>query len=461
MERSRSPERVAVIALVITGVMAATKVTVALTTSSLAVLSQALDTGVDLVAIGLVVVAVRLANKPADASHHYGHGKAENLVAFIQTLLLGAVVAGLVIEAFRRLSGDPTTLEVPWYAIAVLAASGVIDALRARWLLSTARAHNSDALRAGALNFATDVATAVIAVVSLLLARGGNTRADAIGAVVVSLAVALAAIRLGKKSVDVLMDRAPQARLEEIEAAAASVPGVAEARRVRVRGAGDQLFADVTVATGRTVSLERAHDIAEGVEREIALVAPGTDVVVHVEPTAETSGFVERVQAAASRAEGVHEVHNVLVHAFDEANAQKLHVTLHAKVRAGLSLAEAHDVADRVEEQVIAELGEGVRVDSHIEPLEPTVHGRDVTEKRSDLVDLIQAMATEEPDVLDCHEILITESGPELSVVAHVHGRASLSLSRMHEASQRIENKLHAQHSEVGPVVIHFEPEGA
>lgn len=441
--------------------MAVTKIAVALATSSLALFSQGLDTAVDLVAIGLVVVAVRMASKPADETHHYGHSKAENLVAFTQTLFLGVIVIALVVEAIRRLSSGSHAVEVPWYAVAVLVVSGVIDTARASWLLSAARAHGSEALRAGALNFATDVGTTIVALVSLLLARGGNGPADAVGALIVSLAVAVAAVRLGQRSVDVLMDRAPKAQLSAIEAAAASAPGVAEARRVRVRGDGKRLFADVTVATGRTVSLERAHDIAEGVEREIDLVAPGADVVVHVEPAAETTGFVERVQAAASRAEGVHEVHNVLVHAFDDASLQKLHVTLHAKVKPGLSLAEAHEIADRVEHKVLAELGDNVRVDSHIEPLEPTAHGRDVTDARDDLVASIRAIASEEVDVLDCHEILITEAGGELTVVAHVHGRSSLSLSRLHSASQRIENRLHAEHPEIGPVLIHFEPEGA
>ena len=461
MDTRPGPQRVALYALAITAVMAVTKVAVALATSSLALLSQGLDTAVDLVAIGLVVVAVRLASKPADETHHYGHSKAENLVAFTQTLFLGVIVVALVVEASRRLAGDAPPVEVPWYAVAVLIVSGVIDTARASWLMSASRAHGSEALRAGALNFATDVGTTIVALVSLLIARGGNGRADAVGALIVSVAVASAAVRLGRRSVDVLMDRAPKAQMSAIEAAAASAPGVAEARRVRVRGDGNQLFADVTVATGRTVSLERAHDIAEGVEREIGLVAPGTDVVVHVEPAAETTGFVERVQAAASRADGVHEVHNVLVHAFDEGSRQKLHVTLHAKVQPGLSLAEAHDVADRVEHQVITELGEDVRVDSHIEPLEPTAHGRDVTDARSDLVASISAIASEEVDVLDCHEVLITESGGELTVVAHVRGRASLSLSRLHSASQRIENRLHAEHPEIGPVLIHFEPENA
>lgn len=454
-------QRVALIALGLTGVLAVVKVAIAVATSSLALLSQALDTAVDLVAIGLVFFAVRLAGKPADEGHHYGHGKAENLVAFTQTLLLGAVVVGLVIEAARRLAGDPVDIEVPWYALAILVASAAIDAARAAWLMQNARIHGSDALRAGALNFATDMGTALVALVSLLIARGGTPRADAIGSIVVSIAVTVAAFRLGKRAVDVLMDHAPSTRLAAIEAAAAGAPGVSEARRVRVRGSGRQLFADVTVATGRTVSLERAHDIAEGVEEEIARVAPGADVVVHVEPVAETSSLVERVQAAASRAEGVREVHNVLVHAFDDAGGRKLHVTLHAKVQHGLSLDEAHSVADRVEAAVKKELGDNVRVDSHIEPMEQTVYGKDVTSVRADLVESVRKLAVEEPDIIDCHEVLLTQAGHELTVVAHVRGRGSLSLNRLHDASHRIEKAIHARHPEVGAVLIHFEPEGA
>ena len=458
MERSRAPEKVALAALVVTALLAVAKIAVGLATSSLALLSQALDTAVDIVAIGLVLIAVRLAGKPADESHHYGHGKAENLVAFTQTLLLGAVVLGLVAEAARRLGGNGPDLDIPWYAIALLIASAIIDAGRASWLMRTARAHSSEALRAGALNFATDVGTALVALASLLLVRAGNEKADAVGALLVSAAVAVAAYRLGRRSVDILMDRSPSARAEAIEAAVAGAPGVAEARRVRVRGTGDKLFADVTVATGRTVSLERAHDVAEAVEEEISRVAPGTDVVVHVEPVAETTSLVERVQAAASRASGVREVHNVLVHAFEDTGGRKLHVTLHAKADAGLSIAEAHELADRVEAQVITELGEQVRVDSHIEPMEQTALGKDVTSHREDIVKAIETLATEEPDILDCHEVLVTQAGEELSVVAHVRGRGNLPLSRVHAASQRIENAIHARHSDIGPVLIHFEP---
>ncbi|MFN2489786.1 MAG: cation diffusion facilitator family transporter [Actinomycetota bacterium] len=457
-ERSRYAERAAGAALAITFLLATAKVIVWAMTGSLAVLSQALDSVVDIVALGLVYIAVRIAGKPADAGHHYGHAKAENLAAFTQTLLLGAIVVAIAIEAAGRLAGAPTDVDAPPFALALMVISLAIDALRARYLARAGRATGSEALRSGALNLVGDVGTAVVALISLVLVGMGVANADAVGALLVGAGVLLAGLRLGKRSVDVLMDKAPEMRVEAIEAATTSAAGVAETRRVRVRDSGKQLFADVTVAAGRTASLERAHDIAESVEREIEAVVPGADVVVHVEPLTRSGGFVEQVQAAASKTEGVHEVHDVAVHNLDERDGGRLHVTLHAKVMPGVSLEEAHDLSDAIETSVVRELGRDVRVDTHIEPLEGPAPGHDVTVERPELVASIKELAEREHEVIDCHEVLITAAAGELTVVAHVTGRSDLPLARMHDASVRIEGSVHDAHREVGPVLIHFEP---
>lgn len=455
--RSRT-ERAATLALIITLLLAAAKAAAWAATGSLAILSQALDSLVDIVALALVFLAVRISGRPADESHHYGHAKAENLVAFAQTLLVGAVLCAVIVEAARRLSGAPGMVDAPGAAIGIMVASLVIDGLRWRYLVGIAATEGSAALRAGALNIVADVGTATVALVSLLLVDRGFPRADAVGALAVSAGVLVAAVRLGKRSVDVLMDRAPDAPVEAIEAATTAAHGVAETRRVRVRESGNRLFTDVTVAAGRTTSLERAHDIAQDVEREIERVAPGTDVVVHVEPVAQTGELFERVQAAASRSEGVHEVHNVSVQAFDNADNRGLRVTLHAKVAPGLTLEEAHRLSDDVERAVAAELEQDVRVDTHIEPLEGTAAASDVTGLRDDIVSTFKSLACEEPDVVDCHEVLVSSAGAGLSVVAHVTGRGDLPLSRMHDASNRLEKAMHSAHSEIGQVLIHFEP---
>ncbi len=456
--RALRVERAARLAVLVTLALAAAKLAVWAATSSLAVLSQTLDSALDLVSLGLLFVGVRIAGKPADPTHHYGHSKAENLVAFTQTLFLALLALGVAGTAIARLGGLAHDVEAPWYALVLLGGAAFVDALRARFLFAAAREEESDALLAGALNVATDLGTNVVAFASLVFVRAGFQQADSIGGLLVAVVVAVAAARVGKKSVDVLMDRAPQARAEVIEAAAARTPGVTETRRVRVRSAGDQMFADVTVAAGRTSTLERAHDIAEAVESQIKEVAPGTDVVVHVEPVSETSGLVERAQAAASRVDGVHEIHNVQIHAFNENGDRKLHVTLHAKVREGMSLQRAHDLSELIENAVTAELGSSVRVDTHIEPLRSTSLGQDVTSKREDLVASVRRLAVEEPDVLDCHEVIITSTGEQVAVVAHVRGRRDLPLARIHDASDRIEQAIHREHPDVTTVTIHFEP---
>jgi peptide/nickel transport system substrate-binding protein len=178
---------------VVTLLLAVAKVAMWAATGSLAILSQALDSVVDVVGLGLVFVAVRVADKPADASHHYGHGKAENLAAFTQTLLLMGVVVGVVLEAGRRLAGDAPGVGAPATAIGLMGASALIDVLRVRYLTRAATAERSEALRAGALNLAADVGTALVALASLVAVRAGIERADAIGALIVAVAVTVAA----------------------------------------------------------------------------------------------------------------------------------------------------------------------------------------------------------------------------------------------------------------------------
>ncbi len=127
-------------------------------------------------------------------------------------------------------------------------------------------------------------------------------------------------------------------------------------------------------------------------------------------------------------------------------------------MQSGTSLGEAHDLSDRIEEAVVHELGDDVRVDSHIEPWQTMSPGRDVTESCPDIVALVTEIAQREPDVVDCHEVLVTSVDGQLSVVAHVRGRGNLALDRMHDASVRIEDAARVAHPDIGPVLIHFEP---
>lgn len=457
MSRRRGrAERAALIALLISVALTIVKLAVWQRTGSLAVLSQTLDSALDVVAMALVYLGVRVAAKPADHDHHYGHAKAENLVALLQTMLLGAVALGIVWEAVRRIRSGASSVEVGNLAFALFLGTVVVDAGRVVYLLAAARTEGSQALRAGALNFAGDIGTALVTLGSLAAVRAGVALADPIGAVLVGGAVAVAAVSLGRRATAVLMDKAPDRDLlAAVEAAVAEVPGVTEARRVRLRGEPGSLFGDITVAADLSASLERAHDIADGVERAVARQAPGADVIVHVEPADAPSALLERIRAAAARVPGVFEVHNIRVH---RLAGGALHVTLHAKVPTASSLREAHGASRAISGEVGALLGPGARVDAHMEPLERASHGTDVTARRADIVADVRRLAARSDGVLGCEDVLVTAVDGELAVTLHIVGHGDAPLAGIHAASERIEHDVRALHPEVGAVTVHFAP---
>lgn len=269
------------------------KIVVGFLTGSIGILSEAAHSGLDLVAAVMTLWAVKASARPADSDHPYGHGKIENFSALFETGLLLATCAWIGFEAIRRLVEGGGHVEVTPWAFGVMAVSIVVDVSRSRALARVAKATRSQALEADALHFSTDVWSSSVVIVGLffvwLAPRVGLpwlAQADAVAALGVAAIAVVVSLRLGKKSVDDLLDAAPAGLLERV-AHAASVPDVRGVSQVRVRQSGPQTFADVTLQVDRGISVERAHAIADRAEAAIRQAVPGVDVVVHAEPGEE------------------------------------------------------------------------------------------------------------------------------------------------------------------------------
>lgn len=455
-ERRREAERVALMSLAAAGFLIAAKLAAGLASGSLALLSEAAHSGLDAGASFLTYLAVRIASRPPDKDHPYGHGKAENISALIETmaLLLLSILIGR--EAISRLFGESSPVEAGWYVFAVVGISIVVDFSRARVLRNAGRRYRSPALEADALHFTADLLTSTIVLIGLALVRFGFPAADAIGGLAIGIYVAFQSIRLGRKSVDVLMDRVPEATQGEIEKVTAEVAGVEEVRRARVRYAGGQPQADVVVAISRTVPLEKAHAVTEEVERVIEGVAPGADVVVHVEPLADEKVMTQKVISIAARDSRVRQVHNV--HA--AIHSDGIHISLHAKFPGEMTLSVAHSIAESLESQIAAEISEVARVDTHLEPLESGAElGEDVTSTQSTLVSSAIEIAERQPEVRNCHEVLVSRAiDGQLSVLMHCEAAPGISVAETHGAATRIESQVHEKWPQVERVTVHFEP---
>src|SRR5262244_757606 len=266
------------------------KVAVGLATGSIGILSEAAHSGIDLLAALMTFWAVRASSKPPDSDHLYGHGKIENFSALFETGLLLATCVWIAYEAVRRLLLGTGHVEATPWAFGVMLISIVVDLSRSRALARVARAHRSQALEADALHFSTDVWSSTVVLFGLagvwLSGRTGIAwlaRADAVAALGVAAVAALVSVRLGRKSVEDLLDTAPVGLLERI-ARAAAVPEVAGVSQVRVRRSGPRTFADVILQVPRGVPVERAHEIAHAAEDSIRSAVQAVDVMVHTEP---------------------------------------------------------------------------------------------------------------------------------------------------------------------------------
>jgi cation diffusion facilitator family transporter len=454
-EDRRQAERVARVSLLAALGLVAIKLAAGLASNSLSLISEAAHSGMDAGATLLTFAAIRIASRPPDADHQFGHGKAESLSAFLETLLLAGLSVFIAARALRELGGAGTNVEATWYSFAVMIFSLVVEANRSRMLRRAARRFRSPALEADALHFTADLLTSVAVLIGLVFVRLGHPEADAITSLIIAGYVAVASLRMGRRSMDSLMDRAPLGATERVERAALGVDGVEEVRRVRLRSIGGRLQADVVVAIPRTLPLEVAHDLTEVVEGAIRAVEPGADVVVHVEPLANETLISQTVLSIAARDSRVHQVHNVFV----ATRPDGLHITLHAKFPGTMSLADAHSIAEELENAIGREIPGVARVDTHLEPLEaPSVAGADGTEGHTALVDAARTVAEREPEVEDCHEVVVTDVEGLLSLVMHCNAAPGLSVRAVHEAATRIETEVHRRWPEVERVTVHFEP---
>ena len=362
-----SQQRTALLSVAAAIFLVAIKLVTGVASGSLALVAEAAHSGTDLVAALLTLFAIRVATRPADRDHNYGHGKAEHLAALGESTFLMAVSAFLGWQAVQRLLDDtPHQVDAAWWTFAVLALVIVIDAGRAAASWRASRQYHSAALASNALHFASDLAGTLAVVVGLIFVAAGEPKADAIAAIAVAIVVLLAAARLARQSIDVLMDRASVEADESIRAALADQP--VEVRRVRIRHAAGRDFVDLVVAIGADAGLSQAHTVADEIEDAVRRELPGADVLVHVEPRAAEGDLRERATVAALSVPDIREVHNVRVISIDG----HYELSLHVKLPRNLSLAAAHDAVEHLEEAIRSSVPQITTVHTHIEPLART-----------------------------------------------------------------------------------------
>lgn len=456
-DRERRKARAASLSVLASAGITLAKGAAGFATGSLALISDAAHSLLDVASTSMTWLAVRVAGKPADAEHHYGHGKVESLAALLQTALLFLLSGAVAFEGLRRLATGDTEVEPSWAAVGVLFAAIAVDAWRWRALTRVARETGSEALAADALHFSSDLVNSVLVLAALGAASLGFPQADALVAVGVALFIAAAGFRLARRTVDTLLDAAPAGVAEAARAEAERVPGVVAAERVRVRPAGGRLLGEVGVEVPRTLPMERVAAIRDRIADVLARSWPGSEWTVTAEPVPlDDETVLDRVMLIAARRRVF--VHHVIV----QTVAGRLSVSLDVEVDRRLTLRAAHAVADGLEAEIVAELGPAVEVETHIEPLpEGEVEGRDAEPALAGRI----ARALEDtsqgvPDVGGVHSVRVRETGGGLVVNYHCRVDPDLTVARVHDGVDELERRMRAAEPRILRLIGHAEPLG-
>ncbi|CAO3358318.1 cation diffusion facilitator family transporter [Azospirillum melinis] len=453
---SSEKETVALGSILASGAMTVGKFGVGLSTGSLGLLSEGLHSLLDLGATVMTWFAVRVSDKPADAGHPYGHGKIESVAALAETGLLFLTSAWIAYEAVRRLIDGGVEVEATWWSVAVVVVCIAIDAYRARELSRVARETRSQALEADALHFSSDILSSAVVLVGLGLVWLGYPKGDALAAIGVSVFVCHAGYRLGRRTIDTLIDAAPAGTAERVEAVVAGLPGIAGVRRVRVRPAGSVLFVDLDLLVGRTLTLDAAAALRERAIGAVQAEMPEAEVTVATHPLAlDDETVMDRV---AVRAAGLGlAVHHVTV----QRVQGRLAVGFDLVVDGSLPVEAAHALSSRLEASIREELGTDIEVESHIEPLQE--NGLTGVDAEPDLLRAIGAhLSASLPmagPLRDIHNLRVRRSAAGLVVTFHSHVAPGTTVVAVHDAIDALERDLRSRWPDIVRVIGHSEPD--
>lgn len=440
------------------------KLLVGLATNSLGILSEALHSGLDIIAAAMTLYAVRMSMRTPDLEHPYGYFKFESLTSLVEILLLFAVAAGILYEGVIRIFIQPARLEINVFAFLIIFVSIVVDRGRSRALYRVSQKYGSQALEADSLHFRADMITSGVVLFGLIGAVFlGVPNADAYAAILASAAMVYTSLGLGRRTLDVLLDKAPKGVLGQVKESVSGLAGVSRVGNVRVRKVGPQTFVDLRIEVPRTYTNERAHDVATLVEERLRRMLPNSDILVHVEAVESRRETVtDKIRLIAAGAEGIKNVHSIYLSRGPDMEKGKLHVYLDVQMDERLDLRTAHEIIDSFEKKLTDEIPEIQKVTTHqeVETDERVAIGAEQIPDEVQ-VEKIRKLVLSVENVRDCRDIAIITIKGEQHVTLTITVATGIDNERTLEDAHRIATDVqNLLLSQIGAsrVVAHVEP---
>ena len=510
-EKHREKTRVALTSIIASVSLTVSKFIIAIATGSLGILSEALHSGLDVIAAIMTLYAIRMAMRPPDLEHHYGYAKFESLTSLGETILLFVVAGWIFYEGIERIFFVHSGPEITVFSFAIMIVSIVINFNRSRALYRVARKYGSQALEADALHFKADMLTSGVVLVGLVIVYlFGIPNADSYAAITVAGVIVYTSLGLGRRTLDVLLDKAPKGIQGQILESVTGFEGVKNAHSVRVRKMGSETFVDLHIEVPRIFTHDKAHRIATNVENKIKdEILPNSDVVVHVDAVEDdmTETIKDKIRLIATNYPAVKNIHSIYLsmsaqHDSAANSIQKeavmvggdgninpsissslsLHLYLDVQIDSKLDLKTAHDIVDDFERKIQKETPSIKTITTHIETevdIETSIGKEGETDQT--FLDKIKSIALSVKGVSDCKDVALVFAGNEIHITLTIKLNHSfvkmenngnndnvhkdqisrgdgLSVVTAHQIATDIQNLI-LKNTAASRVIIHTEPD--
>jgi len=445
-------------------------------TNSLALITDGTHALLDAVVTAILIIAIRLALKPKDIDHTYGHGKIETVGGFIGGIALFVVAVFFIHEAILRLLTSSSTdsasiVVIPGTIgfaalIYTLAVDGFRIGILGRAIKKTStRITGSNTLKADFLHAFADLASTTVAFVGLWLVAIGFGYGDSIAAIILASFLSYLSIRFAYQNAMELTDVISPRLVGSVQQAASETEGVLRSDDIKMRRVGSEIFVEATIALPAQISFESAHDISAKVENNIAKSLSGAgmrvkprNITVHFEPVLGTNNMPLEllIESAASRVSGVRGVHNVIISKI--TNSHTTDVSLHIQVNRSATLTEAHSIANAVEESIKEELTSVENITVHLEPVISDVVGMEPISEGAIHHSIRSILVGEARGVKKIDRIGIYRTAEDtFKIDINCSFSSEMTIEQIHDRVSEIEKEIRTKYP--GSIVtIHAEP---
>ncbi len=423
-----------------------------LVSNSLALITDSIHALLDSVVTLVLLLAARMAIKPPDAEHTYGHGKIESLGGLIGGIAIFLIACFFIYESINRIQSPPPSILPGMFAIIGGLYTIGIDIFRIILLRRSIQKIGGTTLKADFYHAFMDLGSTLVAIIGIVLVSYGLYHGDFVAALILGGLLAVLSVKLVYKTALDLTDIISPDLVKNVRDITSSTQGVIGADPILMRRSGDTIFADVTISLRGDTSFDKAHEISSNVEKNIKNKIPNASITIHFEPNWKNVPLDAKILDIAKSVDGVRGVHNVSTHKTKGKTFSDLHVMVDREI----NLSSAHKISEIIEQKIHDNIPEIEHATIHLEPFVTVPENFDLEDKVTE--EKIQIILEKYPEIKKIGRIVSLNFENILKIDIDCSFDKELSIEKVHDLTSEIEHIIREEIKNA-VITIHPEPE--